>query len=149
MGSVRRTKNRFAKGYSFQIALLLEEERFLGEILFKKRGQPCTVDADALALMDPLLFPPFIQDQSPFPFRTTLDLKKGIGRTGQPLSIHKGIGPAHIKRLVPNLDRFAYLFREAHQDMVITQPVYDHSACSIKLCIFGARGGTGEDEKLF
>src|SRR5438105_5661046 len=102
MVSVRRTNNRFANGYSFQIALLLGKQRFLGENLFQKRSQSYTVDADALALMNPLLFPPFIQDQSPFPFRTALDLKKSISRTGQPLSIHKGIGPAHIKRLVPN-----------------------------------------------
>jgi hypothetical protein len=64
MVSVRRTNNRFANGYSFQITLLLEKQRFLGENLFQKRSQPCTVDANALALMNPLLFPPFIQDQS-------------------------------------------------------------------------------------
>src|SRR6266699_111573 len=104
---LRLANNCFANGHALQIALLLGEQRFFGQNLFQKRRQPRTVNGHPLAVMGPLLFAPFREDEFPFPLRASLHYQKGISRTGQPLPIHKGIGQANVEWIVPHLDALA------------------------------------------
>src|SRR6266566_3363993 len=92
--------NSLADWQPFQITLLLEQQLFFGGDLFQKLGEERAIDTYPLSAMLALLLSPFVEDQLPFSLRTPLDLEKGVGGTPQPLSVDKGIGDAHIKRLI-------------------------------------------------
>src|SRR5450755_1063145 len=99
--------------------------------------------------MQALVFAPFLQNEIPFVFRTSVYLEERVCNTFDPLSINVGIGKSHIGGLIANRNGFSGDGRSAHTLMPVLDAVHGDSSALVNFHDPCASRGPCLDEEVF
>jgi len=94
------------KGALFKIVLLLQQQGFILFQLVQELRQKRPIEGDTLLAMLALLFSPLVQNEVPFPFRSSMDRTIGVGNTLDPLPTNVGIQHTYVVRFLLVMVRF-------------------------------------------